>query len=100
MAKTFVAEEKEIPQGAGKMVSANGRNIGLFRVGGKIYAMHGTCAHRGGPVGEGKTEGGIVTCPLHGWQYDVTNGECKTTPNIRLPTYDVTVENGKVYIDI
>ncbi len=100
MAKILVAQESEIPAGAGKMVNVNGKNIGLFKVGKSIYAMLGTCAHRGGPVGEGEIEGNTVTCPWHGWQYDVTTGQCKTTESIKLPSYKATVEGGKVYLEI
>ncbi len=100
MGKILVAEEKEITAGAGKMVSVNGNNIGLFRIGKSIYAMHGICPHRDGPVGEGELEGNIVTCPWHGWQFDVTTGQNKMMESIKLPTYKVIVENGKVYLDI
>jgi len=46
-----------------------------------------TCLHRGGPLGEGALEGKIVTCPWHGWQYDVTTGKTTMNPNAGVPCY-------------
>lgn len=100
MAKILVADEKEINSGFGKMVTVNGKTIGLFRVGKTIFAMAGTCAHRGGPVGEGELKGSLVTCPWHGWQYDVTTGECKTAKGVKLPTYKALVEAGRIYLEL
>ncbi len=102
MARILVAQESEISAGAGRMVSVEGKNIGLFRGGGNtIYAMPGTCAHRGGPVGDrGKLKGTSSHAPWHGWQYDVTTGECKSAQNVKLPAYKAIAEDGKVYLEI
>ena len=49
----------------------DGKVIALANVGGKLYAINNVCLHRGGPLGEGELGGQVVTCPWHGWQYDV-----------------------------
>lgn len=47
-----------------QQVDAQGRPVGLFKVNGTIYAIHGTCTHRGGPLGDGELDGSVVTVSL------------------------------------
>ncbi|MBI2267091.1 MAG: Rieske 2Fe-2S domain-containing protein [Armatimonadetes bacterium] len=86
-----VAEITEIPPGAGKAVEAGGRQIALFNVDGEFYAIDGVCAHKGGPLGDGDLEERIVTCPWHGWQYDVTTGANVVNPEIVQRAFEVRV---------
>ena len=86
--------------GAGTTVDAAGRTLGLFNVDGALYAVDNTCPHRGGPLGEGDLEGAIVTCPWHGWRYDVTTGTRDGDPVVRVACYPVTVEDGAAYVDL
>jgi nitrite reductase/ring-hydroxylating ferredoxin subunit len=95
-----VARVQEVPPGTGRAVEVAGRAVALFNVEGTFYAMDGTCLHRGGPVGEGELEDTIVTCPWHGWQYDVTTGRNVMDPDIGLAQYEVEVENGVVLVSI
>ena len=95
-----VARAEEIPPGTGKQVSLGDRVIALFNVDGTFYAMDGVCLHRGGPVGEGDLEGTIVTCPWHGFQYDVTTGCNVMDPDIGLQPYKVEVTDGVVKIAV
>ena len=95
-----VAATSEVPLGQGKVVIAGGRQIALFNVGGTIYATDNTCLHRGGPLGEGFLEGPIVTCPWHGWTYDVTTGVCPANPNVAVKTFPVRVEGSEIQVDL
>ena len=95
-----VAKASEVPAGGTKAVNAKGRDIGLFNVGGTVYAMDGVCKHAGGPLGEGELDGSIVTCPLHGWQYDVCSGQCKTAPGLKQQQYNVKVEGGTIFVEV
>jgi nitrite reductase (NADH) small subunit/3-phenylpropionate/trans-cinnamate dioxygenase ferredoxin subunit len=93
-----VALAEDVPPGTGRAVEVEGRAVALFNVGGTFYAIDGTCLHRGGPVGEGDLEDEIVTCPWHGWQYDVTTGRNVMDPDIGLAQYEVEIENGVVKV--
>jgi len=93
-----VAKTEDINEGEGKVIEANDKTIALFKVEGKIYAIDNTCLHASGPVGEGTCEGKIVTCPWHGWKYDVTTGVSPVNPQAKLATYEVKVENGDVQV--
>ncbi len=90
MTEFVVAKVDEIPSGAGKVVFAGDRAIALFNVNGTFYAIDNTCPHRGGPLGEGELDGATVTCPLHGWQYDVTSGSGTFGPAVSK--YDIKID--------
>ena len=72
-----VAKVADLPEGSGKLIEAGGKQIALFNAGGKFFAIDNACKHRGGPLAEGELEGTTVTCPWHGWEYDVTTGESR-----------------------
>lgn len=75
-----------------------GTAIAVYNVDGTIYATSNSCAHADGPLGEGSLDGKIVTCPYHGWQYDVTTGACKTTEGAKVKTFDVKLEGDAVCV--
>ena len=95
-----VAEVKEVPAGAGRVVDAAGVSLALFNVGGAFYAIDNLCAHRGGPLGEGELEGTVVTCPWHAWHWDVTTGANTNNPAARVLCFPVTVEDGAVFVEV
>jgi nitrite reductase/ring-hydroxylating ferredoxin subunit len=95
-----VANVDEIPPGSGKEVTVGGRVIALFNVDGAFCALDGICPHAGGPLGQGALSGNIVTCPWHGWQFDVATGRHCLTATIQQTTIPVTVESGEVYVEL
>ncbi len=94
------ANTSDIPAGEGKVVKVSGKDVALFNINGKFYAIDNTCKHRGGPLGEGFLDNNTVTCPWHGWQYDVPTGKCITTPTLHQEKYHVKVEDNKILISI
>ena len=78
----------------------NGRQLGLFNVDGKVYCLDNTCVHQGGPLGEGMVDGKVVTCPWHGWQYDVTTGVSPVNPAAKVETFNCKVEGDAVFVEI
>ena len=93
-----VASAAEVPPGSGRVVVVQGHPVALFNVDGRFFAVSNVCLHRGGPVGEGELDDTIVTCPLHGWEYDVRTGANTINPAARLRTYDVRVEGDDVLV--
>ena len=74
-----VAAVDAVPEAGAIEVVVKGEVIALFRCDGQLFALDGLCAHQGGPVAQGtlgKTDGGnhCVTCPWHGWQYELETG--------------------------
>ncbi len=70
-----LATLEELPAGAAKEVEFEGRVYALYNIDGTISAIDGICPHQGGPLAEGVIEGTTVTCPWHGWQFDVRSGQ-------------------------
>ena len=75
----------DLPPGSTQEVVHAGRVIALFNVGGEIFALDGVCPHQGGPLGKGTLRDKIVTCPWHGWQFDVESGINQITHTICQP---------------
>lgn len=76
------------------------RIVALFHVGGTFYALDGICPHQGGPLAGGCLTGEIVTCPWHGWQFDVRTGQHQTSRTIVQSRCDVRVEGDEVFVDL
>jgi nitrite reductase/ring-hydroxylating ferredoxin subunit len=96
-----VATEEMLREGAGTVVIVEEMTLALFRVGGRCYAIENACPHRGGPLSEGEVKDHVVTCPWHGWTWDLRTGA-----NVRNPTlkkvlcFPVIVENGDVFVEL
>lgn len=97
---TKVAKKSEIPAGCGKVVETEGRAIAVFNCDGTFYAIDNKCQHRGGPLGEGMVSGTAVSCPWHGWEYDVTSGVCQMDSSIKVQRFDVQVEGDDVLVSL
>ena len=74
-------------------------SVALSGGGDEILAIGNECPHQGGNLCDGWIEGEIVTCPLHGWEFDLRSGVCMTVPGERVPGYRVTVEDGAVHLE-
>ena len=72
---TKVAKTSEIPVGSMKMVKIGEQEILVANVGGVFYAIANKCAHSGGNLSAGTLKGAVVTCPVHGSQFDVRTGK-------------------------
>ena len=95
-----VAKKSEIPADTGKLVQAEGKDIALFKIGDKVCAIYSVCPHQGGPLDEGGVDGKTVTCPWHGWQFDVTTGLCEFNDAIKQPVFKVKEEGEDVYVEV
>jgi nitrite reductase (NADH) small subunit len=98
----FVRAMKVGELGAGQIreLQVEGKAVAVANVAGKIYAISNTCLHRGGPLGEGTLEGKVVTCPWHGWQFDVTDGKAVGNPATGVACYAVEVRGEEVFVDV
>lgn len=93
-----IAEAGDLQPGSGKVVNVQDKSIALFNVDGTWYATDNSCLHRGGPLGEGELDGEVVTCPWHGWQFNVKTGVCEANPSARTKTYEVKAEGSDILI--
>jgi nitrite reductase/ring-hydroxylating ferredoxin subunit len=94
-----VAEVSELPPGTGKLVTGPfDKPMALFNVDGEFYAINQICPHRGGPLAQGKLTGCVVTCPWHGWTFDVRTGLPDHPGGHSVAAYQVKVEGAAVYV--
>ena len=95
-----LADEPDCPPGAVREFVAEGRVVAIFNVQGNIYALDGICPHQGGPLGQGTLKGCIVTCPWHGWQFDVRDGQSQLSPGICQTVLPTKREQGKILVEL
>jgi len=110
-----VPEAADIGEGAMRTVSVSGRELLIARVSGRYFAVEGRCPHLGGKLAQGKLLGTVVTCPLHGSQFDLSDGRVikwtdwtglkasiarvlKRPRSLRV--YQVRVENGRLMVKL
>ena len=94
------AKTNEIEPGQARLVDVKGKQIALFNVDGKFFALDNTCTHKGGPLAEGEISGHEVTCPWHGATFDIRTGEVLGPPapqavgsyGVRVTGTDIEVE--------
>ena len=99
MALVRMAKVAEVPAGTIREFQVDGKTIALANVGGKFHAINNTCLHRGGPLGQGVLEGHVVTCPWHGWQYDVLSGKLVQNAAVGVDCYPLEVRGEDIFVD-
>jgi 3-phenylpropionate/trans-cinnamate dioxygenase ferredoxin subunit len=109
-----IATVNELPQGTHKVVNVGGKEMGIFNVNGKFFAVPNTCFHQNGPLCLGAVsgtliadestswkpewtqEGEVIVCPWHSLEFNVTSGQCIAYPQRKLPVVHLRVENGNI----
>ncbi len=107
MTRFVVGRAADLPPGSRRIVAVGGREIGVFNVKGKYYALRNTCPHQSAPLCLGEVtglvvadapgelrwtrDGEILRCPWHGWEFDILNGRTVFQSRNRVKTYPVHV---------
>ncbi len=99
MAFVRAAKKDEVPPGTIREFQLDGKTVALANVDGKFFAINNICLHRGGPLGQGELDGKVVTCPWHGWQYDVTTGKVTANPAVGVETYAIELRGDDLFVD-
>ena len=94
-----VATTDELQSGEVKAVRVGDARVCLANVDGNYFAVDDTCPHVGGSLGEGFLHEGRVTCPWHGWSFDVTSGACATVPGAKVSCFPVRVEGEDILVE-
>jgi nitrite reductase/ring-hydroxylating ferredoxin subunit len=114
--RVIVSALSDFPPGERKIVKAGVREIGVFRVGDRFYAIRNRCPHQGGPLCMGRIapwarsegpgdfsmegEPALIACPWHGWEYELSSGQSFLGPGEpRVKAYDVLVEKGDAIVE-
>lgn len=90
------------PAGRGVFVECGDRELAVLRSqdGRDVYVVDNTCPHAGANLSGGAVEGGVVTCPMHQWQFDVKTGVCVDSPRAAVNSYPVEIRDSVVYADL
>lgn len=79
-----------------------GRTFAVFRApDDRYYATDGLCTHEQVHLADGLVMDHIIECPKHNGRFDYRTGAAKGAPVcVDLKTYQVKLENGKVFINL
>ena len=77
-----------------------GTAIAIANVDGVFHALSNACPHAGGPLGEGQLENALLRCSYHGWAFDVTDGSCRTNPDVQATIFNIHVEQDAVCVQL
>ena len=103
MPRLDVCAAADLPQGSARIVYAGAVSIGVYNLGGELYALEDRCSHDDGPLAEGELDAatGVAVCPRHGAPIDIRSGRPLTLPAV-LPvaTYPVEIEDGRVVVEL
>jgi nitrite reductase/ring-hydroxylating ferredoxin subunit len=97
-----VALLSELPEGSSKIVKVKNSKVALFHFHGKITAIGNACLHKGGPLGLGCVEekhgSTYVTCPWHGWEYNIETGKAPPGYKDQQSVYEIKIEDDVILI--
>ena len=99
--KLEVTQLEELPRDRGVRLTVGEHRIALFRIGDDVYAIGDRCSHAEASLAEGEVFGDAVECPRHGSEFDLQTGVPASLPATSpVPTYEVAVEDGTVYLTL
>lgn len=107
---------ESLVEGAATTVEAFGSTVAVFNVGGRFYAVDNRCPHHGGPLCAGRVGGAVLSpfpgryalqaerpvlsCPWHHWEFYMDSGESLFDARVRVPAFDVTVQEGELVLHV
>ena len=111
-----ITDTEDIEDGQRVVVNIRGKEIAIFNSDGDFHAVANFCPHQYGPLCEGMLSGTletnsdlelvyehenkIISCPWHGWEFDVESGAHLGQTKKRVPTYDVKTKDGVIYLQV
>lgn len=91
---------ENFPDSVHTCIAVKDEPVLVINAGGTLYAIENRCPHAGRPLDEGERAGLILTCPYHGYTYNIKTGKNIDAPDEESPvrTYPVRIEAGRVSI--
>jgi nitrite reductase/ring-hydroxylating ferredoxin subunit len=97
----FAAKLSEVSDWGKKLVEVEGQSVLLVKTKGVVYACERECPHQGAPLeGALVKEAGRLSCPRHGYRFDLASGACLDHPEFTLRTYPVEIRGDEIYVDL
>ena len=96
-----VGRLEELPRLGARVVRFGTLAVAVFRTSSdRVFALHDSCPHRGGPLSQGIVHGDCVTCPLHDWVINLETGEARGPDEGSTRCYPVRLDGEMVMIDV
>ena len=96
----FAAKVSEVPDWGKKVVQVAGKDILLVKTKGALFACEPECPHHYAPLlGAVLKDIGRISCPRHGYRFDLVTGECEGRPEYTLKVYPLEVRGEDIYVD-
>lgn len=93
-----VLKTEDLPIGKSAIVLVGGQEIAVFNYKNEYYAIANKCPHKGGPLGEGRVQEGIVICPNHEWRFELKTGNSMQNPEMKVKVFPVRIKDDKIYV--
>ncbi|WP_298819036.1 NifU family protein [Chloroflexus sp.] len=90
----------EVPPGRMVHIATERGQVLIINLANRLSAYRNACAHQGRPLDGGILDvtAGTLTCPWHGFCFDVTSGECLTAPQAQLEPFPLRVVDGVIWV--
>lgn len=114
LTRVLVCAAVDLPPGARTLLEHGRHQVAVFNVDGRLHAVRNRCPHHGGPLCHGRIGGTrvpsdsleyewgmgdrVLTCPWHGWQFDLHTGATLFDPTLAVPVYRVQLEDGEIAV--
>lgn len=95
-----VAKVGDVPNLGKLQVTVDGQELLLINLKGTIYAVEAECPHQGAPLAAALIKESYLSCPRHGYRFELKDGSCKEHPECVLKTWPVRIENGEIIVDL
>lgn len=100
MSEYRVASLAAVEAGETILADVGGTEVALFMCRGKVVATQGQCPHAEGPLHEGEVDGTVLTCPWHGWTFDLETGQCGEDDSLHLTRFAVRVVGDDILVTL
>ncbi len=90
--------KKDLSPGKSLRITVDDDDVALFQLGSEFFAVSNQCPHQHfSKIHEGSLGDGTVTCPMHGWMFELRTGACRNGSG-RLKTYEVRSEGENLFV--
>jgi nitrite reductase/ring-hydroxylating ferredoxin subunit/alkylhydroperoxidase/carboxymuconolactone decarboxylase family protein YurZ len=87
---------QEVPDGQALRIERDGRGLFVFRDAADLRVYDSRCPHQSTDIPQLALEGRTLTCPKHGWCFDVATGACVKNGDQPLKRYEARVDGERL----
>lgn len=96
--KIKVCDVSEIPVNDHRLFSVDVLDVLICNVDGEFHAVSNYCPHKGVIISRGPLQTKYLTCPGHGYRFDVTTGKCLDDEDLMLPRFHLIREGDTLFV--